>query len=63
MHEIGHALGLEHCPTRGCLMEDAMGKVTTTDRERDFCPLCRGLAKRNGFTIVDNPAASWLRGR
>jgi hypothetical protein len=44
-------------------MEDAMGKVTTTDRERDFCPLCRGLAKRNGFTIVENPAAAWLRGR
>ena len=63
VHEIGHTLGLPHCPTRGCLMEDAMGNVTTTDRERDFCPLCRGLAKRNGFTIVDNPAASWLRGR
>jgi archaemetzincin len=63
VHEIGHTLGLPHCPTRGCLMEDAMGKVTTTDRERDFCPLCRRLAKRNGFTIVENPAASWLRGR
>ena len=63
VHEIGHTLGLPHCPTYGCLMEDAMGKVTNTDRERDFCPLCRRLAKRNGFTIVENPAASWLRGR
>jgi archaemetzincin len=63
VHEIGHTLGLPHCPTHGCLMEDAMGKVTTTDRERDFCLLCRGLAKRNGFTIAENPPAAWLGGR
>jgi archaemetzincin len=61
VHEIGHTLGLPHCPTRGCLMEDAMGKVTTTDRERDFCPACHALAKRNGFSITDKPAAAWLR--
>ncbi len=61
VHEIGHTLGLPHCPTRGCLMEDAMGKVTTTDRERDFCPLCRALAKRNGFTITETPAVPWLQ--
>jgi len=63
VHEIGHTLGLPHCPTKGCLMEDAMGKVTTTDGERDFCPACRALAKRNGFAIADHPAATWLRGR
>ena len=60
VHEIGHTLGLPHCPTRGCLMENAMGKVVTTDRERDFCARCRGLAKQNGFTITDKPAAAWL---
>jgi len=63
VHEIGHTLGLPHCPTKGCLMEDAMGKVTTTDRERDFCPACHALAKRNGFTITEKPAAAWLGGR
>jgi archaemetzincin len=61
VHEIGHTLGLPHCPTVGCLMEDAMGKVVTTDRERDFCPRCRALAKRNGHAIVDKPPATWLR--
>jgi archaemetzincin len=63
VHEIGHTLGLPHCPTRGCLMEDAMGKVVTTDRERDFCPACRSLAAKNGFAIAEQPAASWLGSR
>jgi archaemetzincin len=63
VHEIGHTLGLPHCPTKSCLMEDAMGKVTTTDRERDFCPACRALAKRNGFAITENPRVRWLDGR
>jgi archaemetzincin len=63
VHEIGHTLGLPHCPTRGCLMEDAMGKVVTTDRERDFCPRCRALATRSGIVIAERPAAAWLAGQ
>ena len=63
VHEIGHTLGLPHCPTRSCLMEDAMGKVVTTDRERDFCANCRALAEQNGFAIAENPAAAWLGAR
>jgi len=59
VHEIGHTLGLPHCPTEGCLMEDAMGKVVTVDRETDFCSRCRALAKRNGFAIADKPAVAW----
>lgn len=32
-HELGHTLGLDHCPTLGCLMQDAGGKIATVDGE------------------------------
>ncbi|MBN1944913.1 MAG: hypothetical protein JW797_04515 [Bradymonadales bacterium] len=41
VHEIGHTLGLPHCPTVGCFMEDAEGTVTTLDRETFLCNICR----------------------
>jgi archaemetzincin len=56
VHEIGHTLGLEHCPTSGCLMEDAGGKVATVDREYDFCPRCRSRV-----ALPASPAIPWPR--
>lgn len=41
-HELGHTLGLDHCPNRGCLMEDAGGTIRTVDRENgQLCGSCR----------------------
>src|SRR5204863_9189801 len=40
VHELGHTLGLPHCPYSGCIMEDAHGTVKTTDREVALCPDC-----------------------
>ena len=37
VHELGHAFGLEHCPTTGCIMHDGEGSVLTTDTESDLC--------------------------
>jgi len=47
VHELGHTFGLEHCPSRGCLMEDGGGSVLTTDREKDLCPECRTKLSAN----------------
>jgi archaemetzincin len=61
VHEAGHTLGLEHCPTRGCLMEDAEGRVATCDREYDFCERCRGLLAAAGRPLPSSPEIPWPR--
>jgi archaemetzincin len=61
VHEAGHTLGLQHCPTRGCLMEDAEGQVATCDREYDFCQRCRGLLAGAGRPLPSSPHIPWPR--
>jgi len=40
-HELGHTLGLSHCPNAGCLMEDIKGSIKTVDGwTGGFCPSC-----------------------
>lgn len=60
VHEVGHTLGLQHCPNVGCLMEDAAGSVLTLDRESELCPRCRDLLTQAGFT-VRQPPFRWPR--
>lgn len=59
VHEIGHTLGLDHCPTEGCLMEDARGTNKTCDREYLICPLCRRKLKALGYKIPFSPRPPW----
>ncbi|MCA9523418.1 MAG: matrixin family metalloprotease [Myxococcales bacterium] len=59
VHEVGHNLGLDHCPHRGCLMEDGHGSVLTTDRERDLCPSCRRALERRGYRLPAPPKEIW----
>ncbi len=59
VHEIGHTLNLPHCETKGCLMEDAQGRVSTTDGEYVLCPRCRQKLRASGRVIPDNPTPPW----
>lgn len=49
-HEFGHQLGLDHCPLRGCIMEDAKGTVVTFNHSSgDLCSGCRYRLAELGF--------------
>jgi archaemetzincin len=61
VHEVGHTMGLDHCITRGCLMEDAGGLARTCNREFDICPRCRILLRARGSAIPDQPLIPWPR--
>jgi len=61
VHEVGHTLGLDHCTTRGCLMEDAGGLVRTRDREFDICTRCRSKLTASGYSLPDQPHIPWPR--
>lgn len=47
LHEVGHTLGLDHCPLDRCIMADAHGKAVTAAEKsiNEFCPRCNRLAK------------------
>lgn len=59
VHETGHTLGLDHCPSLGCLMEDGQGTVLTTDREFDLCERCRKRLIALGRAAKENPVIPW----
>lgn len=46
LHEIGHTLGLYHCETPKCLMNDAQGTIKTVDNESGaLCDVCQGIVR------------------
>lgn len=41
VHEVGHVLGLHHCPAPRCVMRDAESSIQTVDEESGgFCAAC-----------------------
>ncbi len=46
IHELGHNMGLNHCETEGCVMQDAVESVKTIDLEGyELCKKCRQRIK------------------
>lgn len=50
LHEIGHTMGLNHCPVKTCYMRDAEGHDTTGE-ETEFCPKCKNFLKTKGWKL------------
>jgi len=51
-HEFGHQLGLDHCPHKGCVMEDAKGTVLTFDHSSgELCDACKAALASRGLYI------------
>jgi len=47
LHELGHNIGLPHCPTKGCMMQDANGTIKSVDEEKiEVCDLCKEKIKK-----------------
>lgn len=41
IHELGHNQGLDHCPTKNCIMSDANESIKTVDNSSDqYCKKC-----------------------
>jgi Predicted Zn-dependent proteases len=40
MHEVGHLLGLGHCPNRRCVMSFSNSVLEVDSKEPWFCPVC-----------------------
>ena len=41
VHEIGHNMGLDHCETEKCVMQDAVETISTVDNEGfELCERC-----------------------
>jgi len=42
LHELGHNMGLPHCNTSKCFMQDAKGKISTVDQTKiQLCTSCK----------------------
>lgn len=47
-HEVGHTLGLRHCPSEKCNMADAKGSILSVDRGTgELCQTCKKLIRKS----------------
>ncbi len=46
VHEVGHTLGVRHCPNRRCAMRNDSTLADLDSSPRTFCERCQGLVER-----------------
>ncbi|NOZ81797.1 MAG: archaemetzincin family Zn-dependent metalloprotease [Candidatus Micrarchaeota archaeon] len=51
VHEIGHFLGLDHCPDRFCVMSFSPSVDDVDRKSRDFCKNCKVKLATKGINI------------
>jgi archaemetzincin len=58
IHELGHTLGLDHCPVPRCVMSDAKGKlIKSLDASTgEFCDRCRHTVQEGLLQIAATAA-------
>jgi archaemetzincin len=49
MHELGHLLGLGHCPDRRCVMHFSNSISDTDYKDWRYCPLCSARLSSRGI--------------
>lgn len=50
IHELGHNMGLSHCPVASCYMRDAKGGDPTAE-ETGFCSKCSAFLRKKGWDL------------
>ncbi|QHS62909.1 Zn-dependent protease [Chitinophaga agri] len=50
IHELGHNMGLSHCPVATCYMRDAKGGDPTAE-ETGFCTRCSAFLRKKGWDL------------
>jgi len=51
IHELGHTMGLPHCPNPECFMRDAKGG-NPLDEEKGFCPKCKQYLHDRNWKVL-----------
>jgi archaemetzincin len=51
VHELGHTLGLPHCPRPSCVMHFSISLADTDRKGAGFCPQCRSRLAALGFSL------------
>ncbi len=53
LHEIGHAFGLDHCPTPGCVMNFSNSVLEVDAKQAMYCRRCAAKLGEKGLLVSE----------